>query len=154
MKIRKSITSAIAVLGFAFFGTAALANPIAQNTASGSATHLTAAPSAFTLIAVRGGRGGFRAGGFRGGGFRAGGFRGGRAAIVGGGRRGAFVGGRGFAGRRFAGGRRVGYWRNGRWWGPAAVGVGVGVGGSCFWNCRNAGYGPGYCSTYAANFCY
>ncbi len=27
-------------------------------------------------------------------------------------------------------------------------------GGSCYWNCRNAGYGPGYCQAYAYNFCY
>lgn len=27
-------------------------------------------------------------------------------------------------------------------------------GGSCYWNCRNAGHGPGYCQAYAYNFCY
>ncbi len=152
MNIRQSITSAIAVLGFAVLGSAALANPIAQTSAPASGTHLAAAESTFTLIAIRGGGRGFRGGGargFRGGGFRAGGVRGGRAAVVRGGRRGVVVGGRGFAG-----GRRVGYWRNGRWFGPAAVGVGIGAGGSCYWNCRNSGYGAGYCSANAGNFCY
>jgi hypothetical protein len=33
----------------------------------------------------------------------------------------------------------------GFWWG--------GGGGSCYWNCRAAGFGPGYCSVYAYNFC-
>ena len=27
-------------------------------------------------------------------------------------------------------------------------------GGSCYWNCRAQGFGPGYCSAYAYNFCY
>ncbi|MGO8955129.1 MAG: hypothetical protein ACLQF2_17635 [Rhodomicrobium sp.] len=150
MKVRKSIASAIAVAGFAFLGSAALADPIAQSSASAVNHELTAASqSTFTLIR----RGFARAGGARG--VRAGGVRG-RAFA---GRRG-FVAGRGavarrgvVAGRRYAGGRRV--WQNGRWWyGPAAVGLGVGVaGGSCYWNCRNAGHGPAFCSTYAANFC-
>ncbi len=48
------------------------------------------------------------------------------------------------------GGRR-GYWYGGVWyWGPA---VGV-CGGSCYLNCINAGFGPGYCNAYAPNFCY
>lgn len=28
-----------------------------------------------------------------------------------------------------------------------------GDGGSCYWNCRNAGYGTGYCQSYSSNFC-
>jgi hypothetical protein len=128
--------------------------------------HQSAAPSTFTLIrGMRGGGGGMRMGGMRMGGMRAGGMRMGgmrgmrgprMAAMRTGPRRGAVVvrrGGRGFAGgRRFAGGR---YWRNGRWWyGPAAVGFVGGIGGgSCYWNCRNTGYGPGFCRAYAGNFC-
>ncbi|MGO9174362.1 MAG: hypothetical protein ACLP7P_20685 [Rhodomicrobium sp.] len=48
------------------------------------------------------------------------------------------------------GGRR-GYWYGGvwYWWGPVGV-----YGGSCYWNCINAGFGPGYCSAYSFNFCY
>ena len=95
-------------------------------------------------------------------GMRGGGMRGTRTAMVRGrGMRGARVTAfrtgprRGFAvagtGRRFAGRR---YWRGGRWWyGPATVGFVGGGGGSCYWNCRNTGRGPGFCSTYAANFC-
>jgi hypothetical protein len=46
---------------------------------------------------------------------------------------------------------RRGYWYGGvwYWWGPVGV-----YGGSCYWNCRNAGFGPGYCSAYSFNFCY
>src|SRR5208337_4756114 len=146
MKIRTSIASAIALVGFAFLGSAALAEPVAQNSVPPASHQAAAAPqSTFTLIRiVRGGRG-----------VRAAGIRGPHRAFIG--RRRAVAGGGVVAGRRYyAGGRRVRYWRNGRWWyGPAAVGLGVGVaGGSCYWNCRNAGHGPGFCSTYAANFCY
>jgi hypothetical protein len=74
---------------------------------------------------------------------------------------GRFHGGPGIAGRGFAGrsafyhGHR-GYWRGGRFFPFYGVGVwdyGYG-GGSCYWNCRAAGYGPGYCSAYSYNFCY
>lgn len=88
--------------------------------------------------------------------------------------RGRFVAGRRFAGRgafvrggrfarntRFFRGRRfVRVFRGGRWiWAPVGLyagwwdGYGYGYGGSCYWNCRAAGYGPGYCSAYAFNFC-
>jgi hypothetical protein len=38
-------------------------------------------------------------------------------------------------------------------YGYGDYGYGYG-GGSCYWNCRSAGYGPSYCSVYAYNFCY
>jgi len=53
-----------------------------------------------------------------------------------------------------------GFFRHGRF---IPFGVGVGLwgwddygygGGSCYWNCRAAGFGPGYCSAYSYNFCY
>lgn len=69
---------------------------------------------------------------------------------------GRFDGGR-FAGDRFRGrtafyrnGR--GYWRGGRW--IPFVGLGFYAGGSCYENCLEQGYSPGYCATYAYNFCY
>ena len=79
---------------------------------------------------------------------------------------GRFDGGR-FAGRRFDGGRhaiffhgRRGFFRHGRFFPFFGVGLygydyGYGYGGgSCYWNCRSAGYSPGYCNVYAYNFCY
>ncbi|MBI4725159.1 MAG: hypothetical protein HY765_09320 [Rhodomicrobium sp.] len=81
--------------------------------------------------------------------------------------------GRGMVGRQafaaprsyWKGGR---YWRHGRWHGKRFFRRGVpivapffyddyyyggGYTGSCYWNCRNLGYGPGYCRAYAYNFC-
>ena len=78
-----------------------------------------------------------------------------------------FVGGRGLSRRAFAG-RNIGktrviggrrfhrVFRGGRWiWAPIGVGWWGGdyYGGVCYWNCRSAGFGPGYCSAYAWNFC-
>ncbi len=71
--------------------------------------------------------------------------------------------GRGFTGgRRFARGNRfhhrnrfgpfVGYGYDYPYWDYGDY-YGYG-GGSCYWNCRNSGYGPGYCNAYAYNFCY
>ena len=57
---------------------------------------------------------------------------------------------------------RHGFFRHGRFfplgvgvglWGWDGYGYGYG-GGSCYWNCRAAGFGPGYCSAYSYNFCY
>jgi hypothetical protein len=52
---------------------------------------------------------------------------------------------------------RRGFFRHGHFF-PFAVGLyGYGYGnggGSCYWNCRAQGFGPGYCSAYAYNFCY
>lgn len=57
--------------------------------------------------------------------------------------------------RHHRGDHRRGYWRNGRWywWGVPAIGLGV-YGGSCYWNCREAGYSPSYCRVNAADFCW
>jgi hypothetical protein len=75
------------------------------------------------------------------------------------------IAGRGiYAGRGVYGGRMAfhhghrGFWRHGHFFPFVGVGLwgwdyGYG-GGSCYWNCRAAGYGPGYCSAYAYNFCY
>jgi hypothetical protein len=67
---------------------------------------------------------------------------------------------RGYTGRRaFARGNHfhhrnrfgpfVGYGYDYPYWDDYGYG-----GGSCYWNCRNSGYGPGYCNAYAYNFCY
>jgi hypothetical protein len=66
---------------------------------------------------------------------------GGRSAFFHGGRHPAF-----FHGHRF--------FRHGRFFGAPFYGVGIYGGGGCYWNCRAAGFGPGYCSAYAWNFCY
>ena len=53
----------------------------------------------------------------------------------------------------------VGLAAGGWWWGSPFIGVGFDDygwgygGGSCYWNCRQF-YGPGYCRSYAWNFCY
>ena len=47
-----------------------------------------------------------------------------------------------------------GYGRGYYGWGYGYPYYGYGYGGgSCFDNCIAAGYGPGYCTTYSANFC-
>jgi hypothetical protein len=53
---------------------------------------------------------------------------------------------------------RRGYWRNGRWFWYGAPVIGLGLYGAysydgCYENCLQYGYGPGYCSAYAYNFC-
>ncbi|MGA8770096.1 MAG: hypothetical protein WB610_06955, partial [Rhodomicrobium sp.] len=51
--------------------------------------------------------------------------------------------------------RRAG-WGGGGWGWPVGVGLagwGYGGGGSCYWNCRAAGYGPGFCSVNSYSFC-
>jgi hypothetical protein len=152
MKIVKTIPAAIAAAAFAFVSQVASADPVAQGSVPAAGQAAAEPESPFTLVrSVRGG--GMRAGGVRGTAIRSG-PRTFAARRVGPGR--TFVGGRrAIAGRRIAGPRRVRFWRNGRWvWGPAVgVGIAAGGGGSCYWNCRNAGHGPGYCSTYAANYC-
>jgi hypothetical protein len=51
---------------------------------------------------------------------------------------------------------RHGFFRHGHFFpfGVGFYGVGYGDGGSCYWNCRAAGFGAGYCSVYSWNFCY
>lgn len=51
-------------------------------------------------------------------------------------------------GGRYRRGR--GYFVYGYPYGDGYYGYG---GGSCYWNCRQSGYGPGYCHAYAYNFC-
>ena len=157
MKIEKTIPAAIAAAAFAFLSQVASADPVAQGSASAVDRQAAAASeSPLTLIrAIRGGG----ARGMRAGATRGTALRGGPRTFTarrGFGPRRTFAGGRrAVAGRRFAGPRRVRFWRNGRWvWGPAVgVGIAAGVGGSCYWNCRNAGHGPGFCRAYAGNFC-
>ena len=49
------------------------------------------------------------------------------------------------------------HFRNGRFFG---FGLDYGYpdwyggGGSCYWNCRSEGHGPGYCQAYAWEYCY
>lgn len=157
MKIQKTIPAAIAAAAFAFLSQVASADPVAQGGASAIDRQAAAEPqNSLTLIRnIRGaGARGMRTRGTRGmrtRGVRGTAVRGGPRTIAarrGLGPRRAFVGGRRF------GPRRVRVWRNGRWvWGPA-FGVGIAAGGgSCYWNCRNAGHGPGFCRANAGNFC-
>ena len=71
--------------------------------------------------------------------------------------------GGGMAGHGIYGGRSAfnghrGYWRHGHFFPFYGVGLwdyGYGDGGgSCYWNCRSQGYGPGFCSANAYAFCY
>jgi hypothetical protein len=157
MNFEKTIPAAIAAAAFAFLGQVASAEPVFQGSAA-AGRELAAEPqSSLTLVRTgqRGARG-TRAGrprGVRAGGPRRAAVRGGprRAAVRGVGPRRAFVGGPRAARRRFAGSRRGRFWRHGRWYGPA-IGVGIG-GGSCYWNCRNAGHGRGFCRANAGRFC-
>ncbi len=161
MFIKKIAVAAVAALGLSLGAYSASAAP--QN--DGAPAPLNP-QSTFTLIRAGGGGhmggGGGHMGGHMGGmgghfggmgGMRMGGMRMGAGPRMGG--RYAFAGGR-VAGGRYAGGRTVfyhgrrGYWRGGRFF-PF---FGIYAGGSCYWNCRAQGFGPGYCSAYAYNFCY
>ncbi len=166
MSIRKALVAAAATLALAL---PAYAAPAGAARDSG--------PSTFTLIAqhgMGGGRGGMAMGGRSGmgmgaprmGGMGMGGQRFGATGFIN--RGGMHMGGGGFATRRFGGNGRVagngfrgrtafyngrrGYWRGGRWF-PLA-GLGIYAGGNCYLNCRAQGFGPGYCSANAYNFCY
>jgi hypothetical protein len=44
--------------------------------------------------------------------------------------------------------------RRRRSFGPGFTGWGYDTGGSCYWNCRSAGYSAAYCRAHAWNFCY
>lgn len=154
MSIKRTMLAAAATLALSAPAYAAQIGPVNEAMAGGSAPHKT-----LTLI-MHGGGGGMHGGGF--GGMHGGGFGGMHMGGVGprfspgghfafGGHRAFVPGGRGafFHGRH-------GFVRHGRFF-PFAVGLygyGYGYGGSCYWNCRTQGFGPGYCSAYAYNFCY
>ena len=149
MSIKLNIVAAAAALALPFAAHAASLGPAGQGTIDGSK-----AQSTLTLI-MHGGGGGF-GGGMHGGGFGPmhmggmgphfgpGGHFAGHPAFFHGGHPGFFHGRHGFFrhGRFIPFGFGVGFY--GDYWG----------GGSCYWNCRTAGFGPGYCSAYSYNFCY
>ena len=166
MSIKKLTVAAVAALGLSLGAYAAAAGPVNEGAALSSAK----APSTFTLIHGHGGGHGGGPGGGPGFGFS--GMSRAPAMSMGGmafapqarfaavphagihsfGRAGAFPGGRHAV---FFHGHR-GFFRHGRFFPFYGVGLwdyGYG-GGSCYWNCRAAGFGPGYCSVYAYNFCY
>ncbi len=156
MRMKWITTAAIAAVGFTFLAPGASAGSVAQSGAAAVDNAAIAGAikgNAFELIRSGGGRGG--GGGMRGGGgrgmhMRGGGGRGGmRGTRMG--FRGHMRGGRHFA--RFHHQHHRRFWRHGRWYG-GTVGYGGGGGGSCFWNCRNAGYSSNYCRFNSANFCY
>lgn len=159
MSIRQSIVAAAAALLLSLPLNSAFADPV--NKAAPAAPKST-----FTLIRGHstGGGGGGRSMSMGHSSMGAGSFRSSRSSFSGQrfssvrpsfGSRFGRVEGRRFEGRRSRGGRtafyngRRGHWRNGHWYG-----LGVYAGGSCYWNCRAQGYGPGYCSAYAYDFCY
>ena len=169
MPIKKITVAAVAALGLSIGASSASASPVNQGA---TAPAFSKAPSTFTLIAAHmGGGGGHMGGGMGGMHFGGGGMSHmGGAHFAGGGMRysGPRIGGFHGYGRptgfynsgpaRFHGGRTAfyhghhGHWRHGHWY--PFVGVGIYAGGSCYWNCRAAGYGPAYCSAYSYNFCY
>ena len=62
-------------------------------------------------------------------------------------------------GRSFAGHFRHGHFRHGHFHEGPFFGFGLDYGypyggGSCYWNCRSEGHGPGYCRAYAWEYCY
>jgi hypothetical protein len=137
-KIR--LTAALAALGL--FTASQVA---AATTLTSSLQSQQAAPGNPIVLAMGHGSHGGSGAGYGGGlGPAIGGF-GGRAGIApGGGRfghRGHFHHGR----RAFYGGPFIGWGYDNPYWYDS---------GSCYWNCRNSGYGPGYCQAYAYNFCY
>ncbi len=170
MSLRSITVAAIAALGLSLGAQSAPAGSLSEGAAPAAAN----APGSSALIMVRSGGGGGHMGG---GGAHMGGiggmsmggagpmhmgpgFMGSRMGGPGGysmgrnyGRPGGYA-----IGRHYAGHGMRGHWRNGRFFPFVGVGLwGYGDdwgGGSCYWNCRAAGYGPGYCSAYAANFCY
>lgn len=145
MSIKRTLTAAAAMLALcfpAFAGPAGFANDAPKP-----------APGAFTLIGHHGGGGGGGRGGGGGhGGFSMGG-RGGMGSMGMSGQRFSGFSGNRYSGLRAGGYHRGrGYWRGGRWY--AFDGYGVAGGGSCYWNCLEAGYSPAYCSANAYDFCY
>jgi len=161
------MTAALAIAGVAALMPVPQAGASAEEVtvASSAAGKVTPNPnSPFILIGRGGGGHGGGHGGFGGGhggfggrgmalGFGGGGFGGHRFAMAGG-RRGysrAAIGARG--GRYARGYGGYGYRRFARY-GGRGYGYGYGFGGSCYFNCRASGFGPGYCRAYAFNFCY
>ena len=164
MSFRSITVAAVAVHGLSMGAQPSPAGPLNEGA-------LSAAPAQSTLTFVHGhgGGGGIGGGGGGGGSFGHVGGGGGFGPMAGGSfgsgafSRGAMMGapGRSLGGRNYAGAYhngRGGYYRNGRFF--PFIGAGLygwgwdnGWGGSCYWNCRSAGYGPGYCSAYSWNFC-
>lgn len=163
MSIRQSIVAAAAAL--------ILSAPLYPASAAPVNEAAQAAPkSTFTLIRGRSGGGGGSMGhggmGMSHGGMGMGNFRSSGPSFSGqrfSSSRPSFSSHGRFEGRRFEGVRsrgertafyhgRRGHWRNGHWY--PFFGLGAYAGGSCYWNCRAQGYGPGYCRAYAYDFCY
>ncbi len=155
MSIKRTVLAAAATLALSIPACAAQISPMNDAVTGGGKPQST-------LTLIMHGGGGF--GGMHGGGFamHGGGFGGMRPGGFGprfspGGHFGFhhpafFHGGR----TAFFPGRR-GFFRHGRFFpfGVGLYGYGWGYGGgSCYWNCRASGFGPGYCSAYAYNFCY
>jgi hypothetical protein len=155
MFMKRIAIGAVAAAAFSLTGYAVSAAPVTEaGAASIYHSPVTNPNSTFTLIR-RGGSG--SGGGVHMGGARVGGPGiGGTRAMVR--PRGSIGGTRTMVRPGRIGGERAGFRegrrrfrRDGRWfWG----GVDVDSGGSCYWNCINAGYGPGYCRVYAYDFCY
>jgi hypothetical protein len=162
MVFRVRILAVLAALGLTLSATGASAAPAAQaspEAATGASSH--GAKSTFVLIKSHGG------GSVGGGGMSRGMGSGMGRSSMGprmGGSMGPRMGTRGPGMRAMRMNGRVGYgggWRHRRHGrGIFVYGDGYGYdgyddygGGSCYWNCRRSGYGPGYCRAYASNFC-
>jgi len=138
------------LLGLSLYGYRAFAGSSATNEAA-----RIDQPAIGVLTLVRGGHG-HHGGGHRGGGHYGGGHHGHAMHFARGyhrfhafrGRHHGWYAGRWRHGGHWRHGGRHGYWRHGHWFWYG------GGGGSCYWNCINAGFGPAYCSVNAWRFCY
>jgi hypothetical protein len=136
--MQKSLTMALAAAGLLAAGQVSFANALAPS----SGTNLAAQESSHIVPARMGGGGGIgHAGGVHG-------FAMGRGPVG----HGPVMG----HGRVFARHFRHGHFREGPFFG---FGLDYGYpywygGGSCYWNCRSEGHGPGYCRAYAWEYCY
>jgi hypothetical protein len=162
MVSRVRILAVLAALGLALSGSGASSAPAAQGSPE-APSH--GAKSTFVLIKSHGGGGRSMGGGMgKSMGSHMGGSMGHHMGPRMGGSMGPRMGARSLGMRamrmngrvRFEGGRH--HRRRGR--GIFIYGDGYGYdgyddygGGSCYWNCRRSGYGPGYCRAYAYNFC-
>ncbi len=176
MSIKKLTVAAIAALGLTLGAYSASAGPVSE----GAALPAAKAPSTFTLVFGHGGGGGGHGGG-GGMGFGGGMGHGGMGFS---GSMGHSFGsmGHSYGGMGMMHGPGVGHFTAAGW--PvtvstaaaqlsitvtAAIGamgtssrsmalacgiMAMAMGGSCYWNCRAAGYGPGFCSVNAYDFCY
>jgi hypothetical protein len=154
--MQKSLTMALAAAGLLAASEVSFANALAPSLGTSLAAQVSSQIVPVRMGGHGGGGGGFGHGG--GGMSHAGGVHSfgsaGRSPMM----HGPVIG-RGPVmghGRVFARHFRHGHFREGPFFG---FGLDYGYpywygGGSCYWNCRSEGHGPGYCRAYAWEYCY